>query len=67
MLQLTFLLLGQLWQLFEVSQILEFLRYLCLEMGIYVIYINEIIPQVYQMTETLGPYRMPTTWRQYTQ
>ena len=27
MLHQTFLLLGQLWQLFEVSQILEFLRY----------------------------------------
>ena len=27
MLHLTFLFLGQLWQLFEVSQILEFLRY----------------------------------------
>ena len=27
MLQLTFLFLGQLWQLFEMSQILEFLRY----------------------------------------
>ena len=29
MLQQTFLFLGQLWQLFEVSQILEFLRYVC--------------------------------------
>ena len=29
MLHQTFLFLGQLWQLFEVSQILEFLRYLC--------------------------------------
>ena len=28
MLHQTFLFLGQLWQLFEVSQILEFLRYL---------------------------------------
>ena len=28
MLHETFLFLGQLWQLFEVSQILEFLRYL---------------------------------------
>ena len=28
MLHQTFLLLGQLWQLFEVSQILEFLRYI---------------------------------------
>ena len=28
MLQQTFLFLGQLWQLFEVSQILEILRYL---------------------------------------
>ena len=27
MLHQTFLFLGQLWQLFEVSQILEFLRY----------------------------------------
>ena len=27
MLHQTFLVLGQLWQLFEVSQILEFLRY----------------------------------------
>ena len=27
MLHQTFLILGQLWQLFEVSQILEFLRY----------------------------------------
>ena len=30
MLHQTFLFLGQLWQLFEVSQILEFLRYLLL-------------------------------------
>ena len=30
MLQLTFLFLGQLWQLFEVSQFLEFLRYIIL-------------------------------------
>ena len=29
MLHQTFLFLGQLWQLFEVSQILEFLRYAC--------------------------------------
>ena len=29
MLHQTFLFLGQLWQLFEVSQILEFLRYVC--------------------------------------
>ena len=29
MLHQTFLFLGQLWQLFEVSQILEFLRYKC--------------------------------------
>ena len=28
MLHQTFLFLGQLWQLFEVSQILEFLRYI---------------------------------------
>ena len=28
MLHQTFLFLGQLWQLFEVSQILEFLRYM---------------------------------------
>ena len=28
MLHQTFLLLGQLWQFFEVSQILEFLRYI---------------------------------------
>ena len=31
MLHQTFLFLGQLWQLFEVSQILEFLRYPVLE------------------------------------
>ena len=30
MLHQTFLFLGQLWQLFEVSQILEFLRYVAL-------------------------------------
>ena len=30
MLNQTFLFLGQLWQLFEVSQILEFLRYIVL-------------------------------------
>ena len=31
MLHQTFLFLGQLWQLFEVSQILEFLRHVSLE------------------------------------
>ena len=30
MLRHTFLFVGQIWQLFEVSQILEFLRYACL-------------------------------------
>ena len=36
MLHQTFLFLGQLWQLFEVSQILEFLRYIltCLKITI---------------------------------
>ena len=33
MLHQTFLFLGQLWQLFEVSQILEFLRYYALSSG----------------------------------
>ena len=45
----------------------EVVKYFCLEMCICVIYTNEIMPQGYQMTDTLGPYRMPTTWRQYTQ
>ena len=44
----------------------ENVKYLCLEMGISVIYINEECPNNYQTTETLDPYRMPTTWRQYT-
>ena len=34
MLNRTFLFLGQLWQLFEVSQILEFLRYYQSKQGI---------------------------------
>ena len=38
MLHQTFLFLGQLWQLFEVSQILEFLRYSLSIRGLYVIY-----------------------------
>ena len=36
MLHQTFLFLGQLWQLFEVSQILEFLRYLYLHIIQYI-------------------------------
>ena len=36
MLHQTFLFLGQLWQLFEVSQILEFLRYKLSETILYV-------------------------------
>ena len=35
MLHQTFLFLGQLWQLFEVSQILEFLRYVATDMGLH--------------------------------
>ena len=35
MLHQTFLFLGQLWQLFEVSQILEFLRYLDFKLQTY--------------------------------
>ena len=34
MLHQTFLFLGQLWQLFEVSQILEFLRYFDLKLTV---------------------------------
>ena len=36
MLHQTFLFLGQLWQLFEVSQILEFLRYVALNVYSYI-------------------------------
>ena len=39
MLHQTILFLGQLWQLFEVSQILEFLRYIEMSMG-NVLYMN---------------------------
>ena len=35
MLRQTFLFLGQLWQLFEVSQILEFLRYTPKDEGLF--------------------------------
>ena len=47
-------------RLYPMLALYEVVKYLCLEMGIRVLYINEIMPQVYQMTETLGPYSMPT-------
>ena len=46
-------------------EVLKYLLYL--EMGICVIYINEIMPERLSDTETLGPYRKHTTWRQHTQ
>ena len=46
----------------------EVVKYFCLEMGICVIFFNELMPpKVYPMPKTLGPYRMPTAWKDYTQ
>ena len=42
MLHQTYLFLGQLWQLFEVSQILEFLRYTVGLQAISAVYVNPV-------------------------
>ena len=58
MLHQTFQFLGQLWQLFEVSQILEFLRYLLISKNIVFLYISTTVkllgPKIYFEISVVG-------------